>query len=70
MSVISQSRVVTPAAIAGGDFQGLMDTGIIIEHAVKRDSADVVLDLLGKCIREPGKLAHVHPHLSIRALGI
>ena len=43
------------------DAKRLMDADEIIIRHVKRDCIGMVLDLLGKRIRQPGKAAHVHP---------
>jgi hypothetical protein len=50
---------VTPEA------QSLMNPNEIVVHVVWRQSRDMVLDLLGEPIGQPGKSAHLHPHREV-----
>ena len=50
------------------DAQGLVNPAEVVVHEVKRNGGGVVLDLLGKPIRQARKPAHVHPHGEVLAL--
>jgi hypothetical protein len=45
-----------------------VDANEIVESREQRDRPHVVLDLLWECIRQSGKVAHVHPHVQVLPL--
>ena len=48
--------------------KSLVNSAEIVVHVKQRDHRNVVLDLLGKGVSQPGKASHVHPHVEILSL--
>lgn len=62
--------ITDPGFHGRGHTKGLVDPAEVIIHEVQGDGMDVVLNLLGEPIGQPGEAPHRHPHCEVLAFDI